>query len=96
MERIPVSLMEAMALGVITISTWHSGIPELIRDGIEGFLVHERNPDEIEAMLSHIVNNNKNLSEIRKAARAKVGLEFNNEKLDFRLHSLLQLNIEKV
>jgi colanic acid/amylovoran biosynthesis glycosyltransferase len=96
MEGIPVSLMEAMALGVITISTWHSGIPELIRDGIEGFLVHERNPDEIAAMISHIVNSNKNLSEIRKAARAKVELEFDNEKLDYRLQSLLQLKIKQV
>ncbi|WP_184250589.1 glycosyltransferase [Novosphingobium chloroacetimidivorans] len=27
MEGIPASLMEAMALRVITVSTWHSGIP---------------------------------------------------------------------
>ena len=43
MEGIPVSLMEAMASGVIVLSTVHSGIPELVEHQKSGFLVEERN-----------------------------------------------------
>src|SRR5699024_2729183 len=32
-EGIPISLMEAMAAGLVPVSTFHSGIPELIEDG---------------------------------------------------------------
>jgi len=40
-EGIPVILMEAMASGLLVVSTKHSGIPELIQDNINGFLVDE-------------------------------------------------------
>lgn len=40
-EGVPVSLMEAMAKGILCISTYHSGIPELIEDNYSGFLVPE-------------------------------------------------------
>jgi len=42
-EGIPVTLMEAMASGMPVVSTRHSGIPELVQDGISGFLFAERN-----------------------------------------------------
>jgi glycosyltransferase involved in cell wall biosynthesis len=38
-EGLPVVLMEAMALGVPCVSTWVNGVPELIRDGIDGYTV---------------------------------------------------------
>ncbi len=44
MEGIPVALMEAMAAGVPVVSTQLSGIPELVRDGVTGLLVPERDP----------------------------------------------------
>ncbi len=38
-EGIPVVLMEAMAMEIPCVSTWITGIPELIRDSIDGLLV---------------------------------------------------------
>lgn len=35
-------IAEAMATGLVVVSTLHGGIPEMITDGIEGFLVEER------------------------------------------------------
>ena len=41
-EGIPNALKEAMAMGLITIATWHAGNPELIEDKVSGFLVPEK------------------------------------------------------
>jgi colanic acid/amylovoran biosynthesis glycosyltransferase len=41
-EGLPVALMEAMAMGLPVLSTLHSGIPELVEDGLSGLLVPEK------------------------------------------------------
>jgi colanic acid/amylovoran biosynthesis glycosyltransferase len=51
-EGTPVAILEALASGLPVISTWHSGIPELVEDGISGRLVPERDV----AALSHAID----------------------------------------
>ncbi len=46
-DGIPNVLVEAMAMKVPVISTKIAAIPELIKNGENGLLVHERNPDEL-------------------------------------------------
>lgn len=46
MEGIPNAIMEAMALNLPVLSTIHSGIPELVEDGVNGYLVKEKDIDE--------------------------------------------------
>lgn len=41
-EGIPNVLMEAMSTGLPVVTSNHSGIPELVRDGIDGYLVREK------------------------------------------------------
>lgn len=41
-EGLPISIIEAAAAGLPIISTWHSGIPEAVQDGVGGVLVSER------------------------------------------------------
>lgn len=41
-EGISTSIMEAMAMELPVISTRHAGIPELVEDGVNGYLVEER------------------------------------------------------
>ena len=41
-EGIPTSIIEAMAMELPVISTWHAGIPEIVKDGVNGYLVQER------------------------------------------------------
>ncbi|GFD84053.1 putative colanic acid biosynthesis glycosyltransferase WcaL [Alteromonas sp. KUL150] len=87
-EGIPVSLMEAMASGVIVLSTIHSGIPELIDDGVSGFLVPERDALAIQEKMKEIIKN-PTLSLVRENARAKVDNEFNAATLSKQLLSLI-------
>ena len=81
MEGIPVSLMEAMAMGLITISTYHSGIPELITNLKNGLLVQEHSPEELAKALINVSNQNVDIESIRKNAKKTVDTHFNQEKL---------------
>lgn len=46
MEGIPTAIMEAMALNLPIVSTIHSGIPELVENGVNGYLVKEKDIDQ--------------------------------------------------
>ena len=80
MEGIPVSLMEAMASGVIVLSTYHSGIPELIINNQTGFLVPERNSKQIASTIDEISTSN-NLETVRFSALGKIESDFNQKSL---------------
>ncbi|MCB1887690.1 MAG: glycosyltransferase [Rhodocyclaceae bacterium] len=80
MEGIPVALMEAMAKGVLVLATRHSGIPELIDNGQNGFLVPERDATAIAAGLDRLAAL-ADPGEIREAARRKVEMAFDEAQL---------------
>ena len=92
MEGIPVSLRESMSSGIVTVSTFHSGIPELIVHEKEGFLVPERSPEDIAEQLFKIINNQYDLSGIRKNALEKVQGEFNQKQTYEQLNAFLVAN----
>ncbi len=80
MEGIPMVLMEAMGRGKLVISTYHSGIPELIRNGENGFLVPEDSPeDAAKCMINLLHMKQSEWNEISKAARNTIICEFNLE-----------------
>jgi glycosyltransferase involved in cell wall biosynthesis len=56
-EGLPVSVLEAMAVGRPVISTWHAGIPEAIEDGKSGYLVQERDVDALAARIKELLGN---------------------------------------
>lgn len=88
MEGIPVSLMEAMASGVVVLSTIHSGIPELIEHGKTGFLVEEKDSLSISNMILDISKRN-DLNDIRRRARNRIEESFNAETLKNDLIDIL-------
>ena len=90
MEGIPVSLMEAMASGVLCLSTYHSGIPELICHAESGLLVPERDAAAIAQQLQSLSLGHYDLSTIRLNARAKIVAEFNQQQIYEQLAAFLQ------
>jgi colanic acid/amylovoran biosynthesis glycosyltransferase len=84
-EGIPVSIMEAMAMGLPVVSTFHSGIPELIEHGISGFLVEERDIDGYAATLRQLIDSHQPVGE---AANARV-----RDRFDLALSNAALLEI---
>ncbi|WP_318451161.1 glycosyltransferase [Photobacterium leiognathi] len=86
MEGVPVALMEAMAIGLICLSTKHSGIPELIENDISGYLAEESNVEQLTQALIKIDGlPQEKIEKLRKNAREKCEIEFNNKKLNENL-----------
>jgi len=93
MEGIPMVLMEAMAMGIPVISTIHSGIPELIKDGETGLLVPERDVKALSSKLDYLITKPAIWPSLTGNARQYVEKHFNVERQNDRLlryyHELL-------
>lgn len=81
-EGIPNAIKEAMAVGLPVVSTWHGGIPELVEDGVSGFLVSERNADELADRLAYLADHPEKWSEMGRRGRDKVLESFDINKLN--------------
>jgi len=57
MEGMPTTIMEAMASGLPVVSTRSSGIMQLIRDGVNGFLCDERNVKQLVKNINSLLEN---------------------------------------
>jgi len=84
-EGIPVALMEALAMGLPVVSTYHSGIPELVKDGESGLLAPERDVDALAEKLRQLIENPSVWPEMGRAGRSFVEQHYNIDKLNDRL-----------
>lgn len=85
-EGIPVSLMESLATGKLVISTFHSGIPEMIQDGVNGWLIEENDSNGLAQKIEEV--SQLSLDEritVSKEARKSIFLNFNIDKLNDQL-----------
>jgi glycosyltransferase involved in cell wall biosynthesis len=71
-EGIPVALMEAMAMEIPCVSTTIAGIPELIRDQIDGFLVSPSDDVQLAEALARLVDEPDLRRRIGAAGRQRV------------------------
>lgn len=77
-EGLPISLLEAMAMGMAVVSTQHSGIPEAVRAESEGFLVAERAVGDLAERLGVLLKDEKVASRMGVAARERVVTNFDS------------------
>ncbi len=89
-EGIPVALMEAMAMGLPVVSTLHSGIPELVEDGVSGFLVPERDHEGLADRLHQLLSQPKSWVKMGWNGRCRVVQDYNINPLNDQLADLYQ------
>jgi colanic acid/amylovoran biosynthesis glycosyltransferase len=73
----PVALIEMSAFGMPIVSTFHCDIPEVVIDGESGFLVPEKNTDELAERLEHLINHPELWETMGRAGRKHMEAEFN-------------------
>ena len=87
-EGLPYALLESMAAGVPVIATPVGAIPDVVSDGIHGFLVPPRDGKAIAESLAILAGDRDKLSWMSRACRRRVRAAFSIERLaqEFSLH----------
>lgn len=70
-DNMPVSIIEAMALGFPIVSTNAGGMPNLIDDGVDGLLVDKEDVDSMADQIIRLVNDQELVNKLSTNARAK-------------------------
>ncbi len=90
------TLKEAMAMGLPVIGTLHGGIPELIEDGISGFLVPERDSNAIADKLCYLIEHPQIWSDIGASGRKKVAQKYDMYQLNQQLIDIYQQQLSNI
>ena len=89
-EGIPVVSMEALAASCPVIASRLSGIPELIEDGVTGYLFEPGNDAELGAKIAHVLAHPDAAREVAARGRARVLDEYNIDRNAADLLNLIE------
>ena len=92
MEGLPIVIMEAMATGLPVVSTFHSGIPELIEDKVNGYLVKEHDVNAYAQVLAEVITLKDD--QVNRAARSRIEADFDLDKQNRKLADLYDAMIK--
>ena len=87
-EGLPTVLYEALAMGLPVACFRSSGIPELVRDGVEGMLAEERDTATLAAHLLRLCEDDELAARLGRAGRRRVEESFDLQAQTLSLESL--------
>ncbi|MEK7633498.1 MAG: glycosyltransferase [Patescibacteria group bacterium] len=94
-EEFGIAIVEAMGYGLPVIVYKSGGVPEYVKDGINGFLFDELNSDSLIKQINELTNlTNQEYLAMRKEAR-KTAERFSEEKFKQRILSLIKTVFKK-
>jgi glycosyltransferase involved in cell wall biosynthesis len=70
-EGLPVAIMEALAVGLPIVATNVGGVPEAVREGIEGLIVPPHRPDLLADAIESLVDDPRRRRQMGRAARQR-------------------------
>lgn len=94
-DGIPNVAMEAMAMGVPVVSTTVSGLPELIEDGKDGWLVPEKDAEALAKALEELLLHPEKVQAAREKALQKISEKFDDRKHLSELAGMLKALIKE-
>lgn len=71
-EGLPISVLEAMSYSLPIISTNVGGIPEILKNGINGYLIHPGNKNEIEKSINNLMSDKGLIEKMGEVSRDMV------------------------
>jgi len=93
-EGIPNALKEAMVLGLPVISTFHGGIPELVEDGVSGFLVKEKDIESMAEKLMYLIERPEVRESMGQVGQGHIQKNYEIKKLNDQLVKLYEQVLE--
>lgn len=76
-EGVPVVLMEAMSNALPSVATRITGIPELLRDGVDGLLVTPSDSGELAEAIASLIDDPERATTMADSGRTRVGERYN-------------------
>jgi len=89
-EGLPMSLLEAMAYGVVPVTTPVGGIPDVVNSGENGVLVSPGDEPALFAGISSLLTNLMHYQGMSKRAQLRIGQDFNLRSYEQQLFQLYQ------
>jgi glycosyltransferase involved in cell wall biosynthesis len=80
-EGLPIALLEAMSMNCVPVCTAAGGIPEVIKDGVNGLLVPVEQPLQLVDRLSQLMQQPGQVAQMKEAARQTVIDSFSMKKM---------------
>ena len=87
-EGLPVALLEAMSAGKIILSTYVGGIPDLVTEGVNGYLFNPGDINTLVLMIKHIIQNPDTMEIISNNNIEKIRKEYNFTNINKQLFQL--------
>ena len=94
-DGIPNVLVEAMACGTPVVTTGISGIPELVRDGVDGLIVPPADARALADSMQRLHDDRALAARLGVAARETVRERFDGDRLTRRLFDLFEAEIRR-
>jgi glycosyltransferase involved in cell wall biosynthesis len=88
-DNMPVSVVEAMALGLPIVSTNAGGLPYLIENGVDGLLIPLNAENKMAEAIESLLNNSEKAGGMSKNAREKAE-KFDGNSVKTQWHKLLE------
>jgi len=90
MDNLPTVVMEAMAAGLPVVSTAVGGVPEMVQNGVTGFLVPEHQPSPLADALGRLLVEPALASSLGETGRQRASERFAIDKSVQALRGLFQ------
>lgn len=74
-ECFPLSILEAFQAGLAVISTENGAIPNMVKNKVNGFVIHQNNVEELTSKMKYLIENKTILSQIQSDNK----IEFKNK-----------------
>jgi len=89
-EGLPLVIIEAEIIGLPVVASAVGGVPELIEDGVTGFIVPPRNPQALADILQKLLGDAHLCHKVGSAAREKALCEFTFNNMLTKTHQLYE------
>ncbi len=80
-EGLPMVILEAMAAGTPVIGTWVEGVPEAVRDGVDGLIASPGDPEDLTRAIERIMQGAADWQALRASAHQRQAERFSDRSM---------------